>query len=344
LAAEAVKSTVEFNRIGLSLRDTRPDPEALDRAAKRLEKLFGDSVLPLEDRISQAVRKHAPGLLESIGSLPDRLRLLNLPGEERAARLLADMTDLLKGDAGDATSYLGGKDCHLPGEIEWGRKIHEALESGAEDEIKNTVKFIKILEDNEALFPGHKQSLSSTEDLEMIDEILKLDNFYEKLPELRRLIRNIKERIVNQFNIEHFEYTKELDAVVSVIEAHRMWGKLSEEERAYHINQLKTTVPVEADHEMPGESLKLVLHRSQTLSARKEKVIRQLNNKAEEIEKERLKAGENGENGDEVLLSGVELFEPKLLENTADLDNWLSTIREKIVEHLKKNYRVRVKL
>jgi DNA primase len=37
LAQEALKSTVAFNRIGISRRDSRPPAEALDRAASRLE-------------------------------------------------------------------------------------------------------------------------------------------------------------------------------------------------------------------------------------------------------------------------------------------------------------------
>ena len=75
-AVEAVKSTVSFNRIGISPRDAKLPPEALDRAARRLEMLFGDEVLPLEDHISRSVRRHVPDLLEKLGSLPDRLRLL----------------------------------------------------------------------------------------------------------------------------------------------------------------------------------------------------------------------------------------------------------------------------
>src|SRR5205807_10435782 len=78
MAQEALKSTVAFNRIGISRRDSRPSPEALDRAAARLEEMFGVEVLPLEDNISRAVRANVPGLIEKVGSLPDRLRLLGL--------------------------------------------------------------------------------------------------------------------------------------------------------------------------------------------------------------------------------------------------------------------------
>ena len=136
-AVEAVKSTVSFNRIGVSSRDAKLPPEALDRAARRLETLFGDEVLPLEDHISRSVRLHVPDLLEKLGALPDRLRLLSLPGESRCRRLLADAADLLKGDAGGAASVLGGVECALPDEITWAKAAFDALESGAEADVLN---------------------------------------------------------------------------------------------------------------------------------------------------------------------------------------------------------------
>ena len=87
-AGEACRSTLAFNRVGVSLRGAPPDPEALDRAAKCLQNIFGDTVvIPFEDSISRAVRRNLPGLLEAVGALPDRLRLLMLPGEERAIGL-----------------------------------------------------------------------------------------------------------------------------------------------------------------------------------------------------------------------------------------------------------------
>lgn len=88
-----MKSTMSFKRVGVSERDSKLPPEALDRAARRLEELFGDVVLPLEDHISRAVRRHLPDVQEKVGSLPDRLRLLRLPGEERSRTILANVTE-----------------------------------------------------------------------------------------------------------------------------------------------------------------------------------------------------------------------------------------------------------
>jgi len=184
-AVEAVKSTVSFNRIGVSPRDAKLPPEALDRAARRLEILFGDEVLPLEDHISRSVRVHVPDLLEKFGSLPDRLRLLGLAGEGRAQRLLADAADLLKGDAGGAAAVLGGVECTLPDEITWAKAVFDALESGAETDVRSARSVLDSTADLERLFPGAANDLLTDEDRAAAEEVLAGERFFERLPELR---------------------------------------------------------------------------------------------------------------------------------------------------------------
>jgi hypothetical protein len=114
-AVEAVKSTVAFNRIGVSSRDANSRRRLWTGPPGGLETLFGDEVLPLEDHISRSVRRHIPDLLEKLGALPDRLRLLEPPRRGARPRLLADAADLLKGDAGGAGAVLGGVECSAAG-------------------------------------------------------------------------------------------------------------------------------------------------------------------------------------------------------------------------------------
>ncbi|WP_211334869.1 hypothetical protein [Desulfosoma caldarium] len=61
--------------------------------------------------------------MEKFESVPDRLHLLNLPGESRCRRLLADAADLLKGDAGGAASVIGGVEYALPDGITWAKAV-----------------------------------------------------------------------------------------------------------------------------------------------------------------------------------------------------------------------------
>ncbi|MBI3301491.1 MAG: hypothetical protein HYZ72_05350, partial [Deltaproteobacteria bacterium] len=192
LAIAALKSTVAFNRVGIALRDSRPSPEALDRAARRLEQLFGVEVLPLEDHVSRVVQKHLPGVLEHIAALPDRLRLLDLSGEERASTLHAAATDLLRGDAGDAAATLGGKECSTPEDIQWARAIVTALNDGAEAEIRRARRLLEALEELESLFPEQAEGSLSEVDRETVRTVLASDTFHLQLPDLRSALRGLK--------------------------------------------------------------------------------------------------------------------------------------------------------
>ena len=157
LAQEALKSTVAFNRIGVSRRDSRPPAEALDRAANRLQNMFGVDVLPLEDHIGKAVRASVPGLMEKVGSLPDRLRLLGLPGEARARRLLETCADLLKQDAIGATALLGGTESSIPADAKWARELTDALSNGGEAEVRAAKDIENNLADLASLFPVRRR-------------------------------------------------------------------------------------------------------------------------------------------------------------------------------------------
>src|SRR5205823_4996443 len=132
---------------------SRPPLEALDRAAARLQEMFAADVLPLEDHISRAVRAHVPGLMEKTGSLPDRLRLLELPGEARARSLLESCADLLKEDAGGAAMLLGGVESPLPADARWARGVSDCLDGGGEAEIRHAAALRRDLEELARLFP-----------------------------------------------------------------------------------------------------------------------------------------------------------------------------------------------
>jgi hypothetical protein len=230
-AVEAVKSTVSFNRIGISSRDAKLPPEALDRAARRLETLFGDEVLPLEDHISRSVRRNVPDLLEKLGSLPDRLRLLSLPGEGRSQRLLADAADLLKGDAGGAASILGGVDCELPDEITWAKAVFDALESGAEADVRNARSVLDSTADLERLFPGSTNDLLSLEDRTAAAEVLSTERFHERLPELRGVVRAAADRMEKRYAIDRAVHEDDLKKALAGLETEADWRKLLAEDR-----------------------------------------------------------------------------------------------------------------
>jgi len=345
-AVEAVKSTVSFNRIGISPRDAKLPPEALDRAARRLETLFSDEVLPLEDHISRAVRRHVPDLLEKLGALPDRLRLLGLPGESRSQRLLADAADLLKGDAGGAAAVLGGVECMLPDEITWAKAVFEALESGAEADVRNSRSVLDSMADLERLFPGSTADLLSPEDRATADEVLSLERFHERLPELRGVIRGAVDRTEKRYAEERLAYEDDLKKALTGLEAEPDWTKLLDEDREEIAAKLACDLPKTAEGGDPVRLLQTLLVRKRTLPGVIEELKAEIRRRrpVEPEPKPELDGNGGEEPGVEEIVEADALVQPALIATPEDLESWLASIREKLAGLLKSNKRIRIRV
>jgi len=338
-AVEAVKSTVAFNRIGLSARDAPLLTEALDRAARRLETLFGDEVLPLEDHISRCVRQRVTDLLERLGALPDRLRLLGLPGEDRSQRLLAAAADLLKGDAGGAAAALGGVECELPDEITWAKAVFEALETGAEADVRNARSVLDATADLERLFPGATSDLLSPEDSAAAEEVLAAERFHERLPELRGVVRAVMDRAEKRYEIERAGYEEDLKKALTGLEAEPGWAKLLDEDQGEIAGKLACALPPTAEN---TDAIRLL----QTLLVRKNTLPRLVEELKAEIQRRRPPDGfdSSGEFREvyEQIVEAAALVPPVVIASTEDLESWLATIREKLADLLKAGKRIKI--
>ncbi|HOD08634.1 MAG TPA: BREX system P-loop protein BrxC [Myxococcota bacterium] len=342
-AVEAVKSTVSFNRIGVSSRDAKLPPEALDRAARRLETLFGDEVLPLEDHISRSVRLHVPDLLEKLGALPDRLRLLSLPGESRSQRLLADAADLLKGDAGGAASVLGGVECALPDEITWAKAVFDALESGAETDVRNARSVLDSSADLERLFPGAVNDLLSAEDRTAAEEVLSSERFFERLPELRGVIRSAVDRTEKRYTVDRAAYEDDLKKALTGLETEPDWTKLLDEDREEIAAKLTCDLPPTVGNGDPVRLLQTLLVRRRTLPGLIEELKAEIKRRRPAEPEPEPSPEEGGEPPVEEIVEADALVEPAVITTAADLDSWLAGIREKLAGLLKSNKRIRIK-
>lgn len=190
-AIEAIKNTQSFGRVGVAPRGEPVPLEALDRASRRLETMFGVEVLPLEDQISRVVRTRFPGVMERVGSLPDRLRLLELRGEGRARAFLQACADLLKEDAGGAASILGGNGCVIDVEERWASGVAEALEKDGEKDLAAAAKLCRRCDELAELFPV-AEALAAHAARETIREIIDSEDFVARLPDLRGATRTLQ--------------------------------------------------------------------------------------------------------------------------------------------------------
>lgn len=334
-AIDAVKSTVAFSRIGVSPRDAKIQPDALERAARRLETMFTQEVLPLEDHISRAVRRNIPDIMEKLGALPDRLRLLVLPGESRAQRLLGDAADLLKGDAGEAATVLGGVECSLPDEIDWAKAVLDALNSGAENDVKTARGVLTSAANLENLVPRSTSTLFSEEDRGLVGEILASDRFYERLPELRGVLRSAMDQAAARYTKERQRFEDDLREALSRIEAEPDWPLLTEDDRCEISSRFVCSLPEAVEGENSFGSIQMLLFKKNTLAG--------LIQDAQKEMKKRLplkppteRVAEPGE--DTVVLVGLsDLLQPAVISSEAELESWITSLRDRITLFLRDN-------
>jgi hypothetical protein len=340
LAVEAMKSTVAFNRVGVSRRDSRPPMEALDRTATNLQQMFGDEVLPLEDHISKAVRKHVPGLIEKIGSLPDRLRLLGLAGEDRAARLLQTAADLLKQDGGGATGVLGTVNCTLPSDTNWARSVSDALASGAETEVRLAREIERGLSELSELFPGSGPSLLPPEQATAIQEALGSENFHEHLTALRTAIRSTLDRVRSEYQARRVRFDQAVREAVNALEAMPEWTRITPEDQEEIAARFESdSLPTAPTERREVIDFRRLLAREAGLTALRAEAAEEVRRR---VPPPPISPEMEAESREEIFDLN-ELVPPNVIATVADLDSWLSLIRDRLEGLLRRGRKVRLR-
>lgn len=231
-AADALKSTIAFNRVGVGRRDGGPSLEAKERAANRLSEIFGEQVLATEARIGQVVRSRVPGVVASLGSLPTRLRLLGLPGEARTRSLIDNLTSVLADDAGAATAILGDADSTVTADVRWANAALTALDGDGEAVVRDAAALRASLRDLAELFPEPAADLLANPADAAIAEVLSADTFADRMGDLRTKLRELRSAVGASFA----EHAKAFAAAVAEartrIQAMPEWTELDEADQA----------------------------------------------------------------------------------------------------------------
>jgi hypothetical protein len=276
-AEDAFRNTATFNRVGLALRGARPPLEALDRAARLIEGLFGIEVLPLEDHISRAVRSQVPPLMERVGSLPDRLRLLGLPGEGRARAVLQGCSDLLQEDAGGAASILGAPDNDLSADVRWARAAVDCLNGNAqgvgdgansdegETAIRRAGMLCRDLAELADLFPDLGE-LAVPEDFQTLAEVLAAESFPERMAELRTALFAVEQGLRTTYAEQRPRFAADTAQGLADLEAIPEWSALDQDDRDAITARLDLAdLPLESDNDRPAFDLRRLLTRAARL-------------------------------------------------------------------------------
>jgi hypothetical protein len=183
-AQAAFASNRAFGSIGISLRDERPAPEALGRAAERLGELSGDSVLPLEQEVAIAARKLLPGYQATFGPLAVELATLGLPNDcvARAEELTTDLREVVSGDGSDAVRRFGGEESPLYQRIQWAKRLKKSLDNGLRKSLAHVRRLRAEIGGLPATGVPNQLRAAAAEPLDSIDELLARESFFDEGP------------------------------------------------------------------------------------------------------------------------------------------------------------------
>ncbi len=250
VAVESTKNTNSFNKIGIALRgsDNKPTPEERLRASERLLELTGDNVLPLEEIISKTVTKHFPDFQQDFAPLATQLKNLGLPGVEIAQSVQDSISEILKGDASDATHRLGGDPCPLYENLIWVRKVKKAFDNDIEAIIRKVNHYLTAIPalPNSGI-PG--ELIHGTETMRQgLQELIGRNDFFDTIPELQTRLGSLDSMIEEAASALIKDEQSWIENEKERLQKSKEWGKLGEDDRiAIGIRMDGLKVSVSAD-------------------------------------------------------------------------------------------------
>jgi hypothetical protein len=189
--SKALASNNALAPVGITLRQERPDPEALLRAADRLRDLTGETVMFLEDDVAGHAKRHFPTYQTTYATLAAELRALDLPGAQRINDLCDDLAEVASGDGTDAIKRLGAQESALYDGLQWARALKQAFANG----LKQTLTQLRAISTKIQELPhtGALQSLRASAEpaLEEAKDLLARDRFFDETPALNQVLNQL---------------------------------------------------------------------------------------------------------------------------------------------------------
>ena len=246
-AIDALKTNNSFKSVGVSLRGgDRPSNEMLARAAARLTELIGDTVVPLEDDISRKTTRLFPQLQHQYAPLAEKLRSLQLPGDDRLRSLNQEIADVLLTDASDAPRRLGAEESELFDSLKWAAELKLKLEQGMEQTLRDLRQHCNIIANlpDVDLLAQLKDELA--EALNLIQERLQQADFYRCAADFNTSLTTIRARIRDTvISMQELIKQRIRDAEVDLRRVPE-WIKLTQQEQSEVLGDLeRLTVQIE---------------------------------------------------------------------------------------------------
>ena len=321
----AFASNKAFGAIGVSLRQERPDPEALARASERLRKLTGENVLPLEDEIAIAAKKHFPAYQSQFSPLAVELKTLglNAPTQaERAENLSTDLAEIVKGDGSDAIKRLGGAESPLFDALTWAKRLKKSLEQGLRQKLSHLIQ----LQSEIAALPDSgvpaKLKTAAADSLASVADILGRESFFEEAASLSTSIDELDKLVHSAVQDLALQQSDVAKAELARWQTYPDWSDLHPDEQTWFVGEVDK-LTIDADGSLA--SLRKLIGHDYTLNHRLRDLTSAVQKKAADA-REAAKdnaAGSSAENSDSAHAPEVvesEVLVPRVFKSIKDVE------------------------
>jgi len=243
LAIEKLSNSAAFNSIGISMHsDGQPTNDQKLYAAKNLTELIKNTVIPLPQKISEAVMKYFPEFQKNYAEIKVRLDNLKLPGVEKAEAIQDGIAEILKGDASDATFSLGTPDATLYMDLLWAKKIKSAIDNGIEkviQRIKTALAEVETLP-NDGL-TGELKDLFKIKS-EEINRILQSENFFEEAVALNDYATQMDNEVATTCEKFKDQENANIKQAINDLKISYDWIRLKEEQKKEFSEKLNKAI------------------------------------------------------------------------------------------------------
>lgn len=308
--------------VGIALRQERPDPEALVRASDRLRNLTGENILPLEDEIATAAKKHFPNDQATFGSLAVALDSLGLDATDpidRAENLVRDLTEVVSGDGSDAVKRLGGVESPLYDSLMWARKLKKALDNG----LRANLSHLKRLRQEIANLPDSgipaRLKSSAAETLASVTDMLSRESFFAEAASLGTASNELDKLVASTTTDLARQQKEVIENELLRWQSSADWRDLAEDDRAWFSNEV-AELPVAVDGTLDG--LKKILGHDYAINNRLRDLSEQLRKKATENRTAKAKDAESIDDTNNAApeATKAEVLVPKVFTSVKEID------------------------
>jgi len=331
-AAEAAKSTMSFAKIGVSKSEGGISQEALVRAAQRLRDMFGVQVLPMEDSIAAAVRDNVAPLAVDLAGLPAQLEALDLPGAERAGKVVGALNQLVHFDESGMAAMLADDQSTLPTDVKWVRGMVKTLDEPAVADLKAAKGLLRDLATLHQLFPAQIDQFVPADGVEHLREDLGSPSFFERLGSIRSDGAEIRKQVGDCYMARHPDFVETVARALERVQAEPRWALIDpDEQQAYAADLAPEGIPVEAGEGREVADLQRLLVAVMGVAAAEAAIVAKLPTLPSE------------ETNDTVEVVAARTLAPDgLLETVDDVDAWLTRLRARFVTVVKAGKSIRI--